>query len=171
MPEFVLTKTGWIDKATNKMASFLPEHAITYTGRRVSFQALKDMAQECLRRRVWALKDYADIMLWLQSYENGGAMPGSQLFLSPYGGGMVPFTVLLEDMCLASDYWAAWNPVYQDWGDDLIKASEIFEWIDDAKENITIEDPEDVDHIKFLMGDDLMIEEIIPEMETFSNEI
>lgn len=161
MPEYLLTKTGWIDKATEKMASFRPNVAITYTGRRCSFHALKEMAQECLERRVWALKDYADVMLWLQSYENGGAMPGAQCFLSPYAGQMVPFTVLLEHMCLASDYWAAWNPVYDEWEDEFMKAREIFEWIDDAKENITIEDPEDVSHIRFLMGDDLMIEEII----------
>lgn len=158
MPEFLLTKNGWINKATDKMANFLPQYAVTSTGRRVSFHSLKDSAQECLQRRVWSLADYADVMLWLQSYENGGAMPGGRLFLSPFRGAMVPFTVLLEDMCLASDYWAAWAPAYEEWEDELIKATEIFEWINDEKENIDIQDPEDFDNYRFLLEDDINFE-------------
>lgn len=134
---------------------FVPTFAVTITGRRISFDFLKKACQEALERRVWSLKDFADMNLWLHSYSTGGALPGSQLFLSPFSGMMVKFPQVLEDLVLASDHWAEADEFYDVWEDDLLKMAEIVDWIDDEKENIDIKDPEDHDDMLFLMDEDL----------------
>lgn len=152
---------------------YVPTHAITATGRRVSFDFLKNACKEALHRRVWALKDFADMNLWITSYETGGALPGATLFLSPYSGHLVKFTQVLEDLIIASDCWAHNEQQYIDWADGLIRASEVLEWMDDldnnpadqilgwmedVKENLLIEDPEDHELVMECLQEDLGIE-------------
>lgn len=74
-----------------------PHAAITASGKEIEFAILIYILYDLRHFGRIGLDDYIEQLHWVNSYRDGGAMPGTKLFRSPFDGDMVLFTTLLDD--------------------------------------------------------------------------
>jgi len=87
-------------------AIWVPEHALTASGRNVDFALLHYANWDLHDWGYVTATEYEEIRYWINQYKSGLAMPGFQRFRCPYSNELVFFTTyldgLFELMCMAT---------------------------------------------------------------------
>ena len=90
-------------------AVFVPAFAITATGREVPFPVLAYSIYDLRVHNKMTMGEWHDAIFWINSYRDGGAMPGDRKFRSPYSGERVLFTQFLDDVFELFHIASGWN--------------------------------------------------------------
>jgi hypothetical protein len=85
---------------------YRPPNAVSGTGRTISFRNLFAVCEEVLDRELWNIHMYRRVCNWLNSYQDGGPLPGFQKFFSPLSGTYVQFPTLLDHLITLDDEWS-----------------------------------------------------------------
>ena len=72
--------------------------AITSSGREIEFPILGYIIYDLVVHGHITGMEYAEMLYWINSYREGGAMPGTRLFRSPLSDEPVKFVYLLDDL-------------------------------------------------------------------------
>ena len=77
-------------------AIWVPEYAITRTGREVPFDILLYCIYDLAEFNWISPWQYEEMRFWISSYQNGGALPSLMTFKCPWSGDYVGFTAVLD---------------------------------------------------------------------------
>jgi hypothetical protein len=90
-------------------AIWVPEVAIARSGREIDFPVLGYILYDLRHFNRVNYGWYTEVLYWVNSYRDGGAMPGDRKFVSPYTGERVLFTQLLDDFIDMWHYACNWD--------------------------------------------------------------
>lgn len=131
-------------------------HFININGQRLNVHLLKCMIRRLFDINVYVWPDAEYILQWLESFENGGAMPSEFWFRCPHGNQVKFLDCLLciwkifkefdDDVHLVESDTEA-NDTAEEWVNHHLSNEEVGEWDDDQSENERIQFEEHINEI------------------------
>jgi len=79
-------------------ARFIPEEAVSAQGRTIPFPVLGYILNDLRDHDHISVAEYERMVYWINSYMEGGALPGNERFVSPFTKEVVTFPWLIEDL-------------------------------------------------------------------------